>query len=138
MKFTYLLTQQIWGLFFILNGRFVKISVQTFQFLIVIYKRGNFVNHYVGCTSIYRPLSYPFRSLWVYTLQSSRIKDYVYKNFIQQTLNLFKKPLEIKNLHSLLALLVNEKYVGCRTLKTFIITKCSCTYQQCPNFSTNS
>ena len=35
----------------------------TFQKLTIIYKRGNFVYHYWWCTSIYRPLSYPFRSL---------------------------------------------------------------------------
>ena len=40
-----------------------------FQLLIVIYRRGNFCNHfcnhYWGCTSIYRPLSYPFRPLQI-------------------------------------------------------------------------
>ena len=39
------------------------LSVQTFQPLIVIHKRGNFVYHHRGCALIYRPLSYPFRSL---------------------------------------------------------------------------
>ena len=34
-----------------------------FQQLIVIYRRDNFVYHHLKCTSIYRPLSYPFRSL---------------------------------------------------------------------------
>ena len=35
-----------------------------FQPLIIIYKRGNFVYHHKGyCTSIYRQISYPFRSL---------------------------------------------------------------------------
>ena len=35
----------------------------TFQQLILIFKRGNFVCHYQECTSIYRLLSYSFRSL---------------------------------------------------------------------------
>ena len=33
------------------------------QPIILIYRRGNFVYHHLGCTSIYRPLSYPTRSL---------------------------------------------------------------------------
>ena len=43
-----------------------KLSVQKFQQLIVIYRLGNFVYNHWGCTSIYRLLSYPFRSLiWI-------------------------------------------------------------------------
>ena len=34
-----------------------------FQPLIIIYRRGNFVDYHWGYISIYRPLSYPFRSL---------------------------------------------------------------------------
>ena len=41
------------------------LGVQTFQPLISIYKRGNFVCHHWGYTSIYRPLAYPFRSLQI-------------------------------------------------------------------------
>ena len=41
-------------------GCFIKWSVQLFQPIIVIYRRRN---HYWGCTSFYRPLSYPLRSL---------------------------------------------------------------------------
>ena len=41
-----------------------KLSVQTFQSLILIYRRGNFVCHHWGCTWIHLPLSYPFRSLF--------------------------------------------------------------------------
>ena len=37
-----------------------------FQPLIVIYKRGNFVYHHWGRIYIFRPLSYPFRSLYIY------------------------------------------------------------------------
>ncbi len=40
----------------------IKLSVKIFQPLIVMYKV-NFVYYYWGCTLIYRPLSYPFRSL---------------------------------------------------------------------------
>ena len=49
--------------YWILIGWFFKLSVQMCQRLIVIYRRGNFVYHPWGCTSIYRSLSYPFRSL---------------------------------------------------------------------------
>ena len=45
------------GFYWILIGWFVKSSVQTFQPQILIYKRGNFVYHHWGCTSIYWPLS---------------------------------------------------------------------------------
>ena len=44
-------------------GWFFLLSVQMFQPLIVIYRRGNYVYHHWVCTSIYWPLSYPFRSL---------------------------------------------------------------------------
>ena len=42
---------------------FWLLSVQTFQPLNAIYRRGNFVHNHWGYTSIYWPLSYPFRSL---------------------------------------------------------------------------
>ena len=41
-----------------------KLSVQTFQSLILIYRSGNFVCHHWGCTWIHLPLPYPFRSLF--------------------------------------------------------------------------
>ena len=44
-------------------GWFIKVSVQTFQPIIVIYRRGNLVFYHWECTSIYRPLSYPFGPL---------------------------------------------------------------------------
>ena len=47
---------------------FIKLSVQTFQPLIVIYRMGNFVYHHWGCTSIYKSLSYPCRILCLPTL----------------------------------------------------------------------
>ena len=42
---------------------YLGLSVKTFQTLIVIYGRCNFVYHHWKCTSIYRSLCYPFRSL---------------------------------------------------------------------------
>ena len=44
-------------------GCFVKFIIQKFQPLIVINRRGIFVYHNWGCTSIYWPLSHPFRYL---------------------------------------------------------------------------
>ena len=46
--------------YWIYVGMFIKLSVQTFQPLNVMYRRSNFVYHLWRCTSIYRPLSYPF------------------------------------------------------------------------------
>ena len=46
-------------------GLLIKLSFQTYQPLILIYRRGNFVSHLWGFTSIYQPLSYPFRFLIV-------------------------------------------------------------------------
>ena len=40
-----------------------KLRVQTFQPLIIIYRRSNFVNHHKSVTSFKRPMSYPFKSL---------------------------------------------------------------------------
>ena len=45
--------------------------VLTFQPLTLIYRRGYSVYHNWGRTSIYRPLSYPFRSLGIFTEYSS-------------------------------------------------------------------
>ena len=42
---------------------FNKVSVQTFQPRIVVYRRGNLVLYHWECTSIYRLLSYPFGPL---------------------------------------------------------------------------
>ena len=43
--------------YLILIDWFMKLIVQMFQQLIVIYRSDNFVHHYWGCTSIYQPLS---------------------------------------------------------------------------------
>ena len=53
--------QQLWGQYYILIGLNIKFSVETFQPL--TYRMGNFVYQHWRCTSIYRPISYPFRSL---------------------------------------------------------------------------
>ena len=42
---------------------FIKLCFQTFEPLNIIYRRGNIVYQFLGCISIYRPLSYPFRFL---------------------------------------------------------------------------
>ena len=54
--------------YWILIGWLIKLSVQTLPILIVNYRTGNFVYHNWGCTLIYRPLSYPFRSLKTWPL----------------------------------------------------------------------
>ena len=46
-----------------------SLSVQTFQPLIVIYRRGKLLKKRWGCRLIYRPFSYPFRSLGLTSLQ---------------------------------------------------------------------
>ena len=47
----------------ILIGWFINLSVQRFQPLWTFYRSRSFVYYLRRCTSIYRPLSYPFRSL---------------------------------------------------------------------------
>ena len=44
-------------------SRFTRFNVKTFQPQIVIYWRGIFVCNHWGSTSIYQPLSYPFKFL---------------------------------------------------------------------------
>ena len=44
-KFSYPLALQLWRLLFNLIGCFIKMSVKTFQPLIVIYRMSNFVYH---------------------------------------------------------------------------------------------
>ena len=46
------------GIYWILIDWIIKMRVQTFQPLIVIYRRGNFDYHHLGCTSIYKPFFY--------------------------------------------------------------------------------
>ena len=54
----YLLAYQYGDFYLISICQFIKLSVQTFQPLIVIYRRGNFVFLHWGHTSIYQPLSW--------------------------------------------------------------------------------
>ena len=54
--------------YWILICWFNKLSVQTFQPLILICRKVNFVYHHWSCTSIYLPLSYNFRSLYFSTI----------------------------------------------------------------------
>ena len=63
ITFSYSFSDQLLRLGRILIEWFIRLSIQTFQQLILFYKRGNFVYHRCGCSPIYRPLSYPFRSL---------------------------------------------------------------------------
>ena len=62
--FSYSLAFQLWALQLILICCFIKLKVQTFQPIILIYRNGDFVYNHWGSTSIYQPLSYPFRSLF--------------------------------------------------------------------------
>ena len=51
-----------WGYFFIIFITWFQTnSVQSFQQIIIIYARSNFVYYHRECTSIYNPLSYPLR-----------------------------------------------------------------------------
>ena len=62
-RFSYLLGQQLRYFYWILIGLFIKLNVQSFEPIIVIYRRDNYINNHWGCTSMYQPLAYPFRSL---------------------------------------------------------------------------
>ena len=55
ITFSYSLTEQLWGLLLHLIGWLIKLSVQTFQPIIVIYKSGNLCYQFIGLC--------PFRSL---------------------------------------------------------------------------
>ena len=57
--FLYSLAQQLWGI----TLKFDWLVYRVYKLLIVIYRRGNFVYHHWGGTSIYRPLYNPFTSL---------------------------------------------------------------------------
>ena len=61
---------------FLLNS--VWLVVKTFQ--IVIYRRDNFVYHLWGCTSINRPMSYPFRYLLIKRM-SNLLVEYVKRHW---------------------------------------------------------
>ena len=61
--------------FFFLKLQLNLVGGLTFP-LSVIYRKGNFVYHHKGCTSIYRPLSYPFRFLY-----KIFFKSFIFKSF---------------------------------------------------------
>ena len=69
----YLFVQQLWELLLCLIGLSIKLIFKTFKSIIVIYRRGNFMYHYWGCTSIYQSSSYPFKSLFIRTFHWKRI-----------------------------------------------------------------
>ena len=76
-----------WDLYWIFICLFIKLSVQTFQPLIVIYRRENFVYHHWVCTLISLPLSYPFRSL---VIELALLKFWVVIIYRQQYLCSFR------------------------------------------------
>ena len=73
--------QQLWGQYYILIGLNIKFSVETFQPL--TYRMGNFVYHHWRTTSIYRPISYPFRSLvWIRPWTFSNLSHFSHQSSI--------------------------------------------------------
>ena len=74
-----------WDLYWFLIGLFFK-----FQPLIVNYRRFNFVDHHCGCTSIYCPLSYPFRTL-KYMCKHLKYITQVYQNYIWNVFQLLHR-----------------------------------------------
>ena len=55
--------------YWILISWFIRLRVQTFQPIIIFYRRDNFVYCHWGCKSIYWLLCYPFRSLTISCLR---------------------------------------------------------------------
>ena len=47
-------------------NKFWVVGLLSWILNVLIYRRSNFVYQYWGCTQIYRPLSYPFRSLLLF------------------------------------------------------------------------
>ena len=54
---------------------FMKLSIQTFEPLIIIYRRGNFVYQHCGYASVHEPVSYPVRSLNLFNNKSQKRLD---------------------------------------------------------------
>ena len=84
---SYSLAQKLWVLYLNLIGWFKTITVQTFRPLIVIYRKVNFEYIDWECTSIYRPLSYPFRYLKITMVPKVLIRKL--KNFLVPIWNLY-------------------------------------------------
>ena len=112
-------------------------SIRTFQSLIAIYRRSSFVYHYWGCTSINRPLSYPFRSLgWRYFTKIFYISkfDVGFKSTILLFNVLICLSIKISNLwtgFAIFCLLIGHKDIssqcqtrdGCRAFENFYFHK---------------
>ena len=82
ITFSYTLAYQLCGL--LLN--FAWLVYLTFQPPIVIFRRANFVYHQWECTWIFRPLSYPFRSVKVYCIHQNGRDSWKFKrrnNYLQ-------------------------------------------------------
>ena len=59
ITFSHSMRYQPWGLF--INFDWLVHLVECSN--VLIYRRGNFLCHNWGCKTIYRPLSYPFKTL---------------------------------------------------------------------------
>ena len=96
--------------------------LKTFQPLIVIYRRDNLVYNHCGCTSIYWPLSYPFRSLELITkiiLHSSGwkilIKKTLRKKLLRSSIRLLRRrptPALSANLVKLFLIFIQFQWIS--------------------------
>ena len=73
-------------------------TVQSFQSIVIIYRKSNFVYFHSRCTSIYRPLSYPFWSLQQQATLSGNTNSNVLLYFSLPTLWLFITALFMDNI----------------------------------------
>ena len=76
----------------ILIGWFINLSVQRFQPLWTFYRSRSFVYYLRRCTSIYRPLSYPFRSL--INNRETKMTKLLYYTFFSRA----SKPINIRRI----------------------------------------
>ena len=71
------------GDFWLVDNSLSLVNCLNFQWQILIYRRGIFVYHHLGCILIYWPLSYPFRSLINYVLYNKiRIQIFLYMTYL--------------------------------------------------------
>ncbi len=105
--------------------------MSTFQSLIIIYSRGTFLCIIIGdvhCTLIYRPLSYPFRSLshcnvnYIDALKVLKTLETFYENFRDffKSLGIFKK--KFGDFYETLGTFLKSLGNFIKTLGTFINT----------------
>ena len=73
--FSFSLARNFRDFYWILIGWFIELSVQTFQQLIVIYRKGNFVYYRWGCTSI-NIGHWPFKIFLSRGKEMLRFQDY--------------------------------------------------------------